>query len=373
MKFGHDTGGGQDDWTQQSDHGPFHSAGIPFVYLGVEDHADYHKPTDTAEKIDPGFLGGVAAFVIDAVAALDSGAPALQVAWPAPALLALKPELDRLYDQFNLTHSTRDPIWTVRRFQARDDQEIVAFLASALAFGRVQSVLQTVDAVLGVMEGAPASFVTRLHAAIRRRGSTAWATAGSAAAIWRRSCGCCIRCFATTARSKASSPPVSISGARVDRGRARVVLDPGHGARPEGDLRPRAVPTPGVGYFFSRPSSGGACKRLNLFLRWIVRHDAVDLGLWEAVRPAQLVVPLDTHIIRVGSCLGMTRRASPGWRMAIDVTRGLRQLNPDDPVRYDFSMCHLGMGGSCGFGTTRTNAQCPLHGVCRPARRRKAR
>ncbi|MGE0363510.1 MAG: M28 family peptidase [Vicinamibacterales bacterium] len=71
VKFGHDTGGGQDDWTMQSDHGPFHTAGIPFVYLGVEDHADYHKPGDTADKIDAGFLGGVAAFVLDLVAALD--------------------------------------------------------------------------------------------------------------------------------------------------------------------------------------------------------------------------------------------------------------------------------------------------------------
>jgi Zn-dependent M28 family amino/carboxypeptidase len=71
VKFGHDTGGGQDDWTQQSDHGPFHSAGIPFVYLGVEDHADYHKPTDTADKIDAAFLGGVAVFVNDLVGSLD--------------------------------------------------------------------------------------------------------------------------------------------------------------------------------------------------------------------------------------------------------------------------------------------------------------
>ncbi|MGH6718886.1 MAG: DUF2400 family protein, partial [Alphaproteobacteria bacterium] len=58
-----------------------------------------------------------------------------------------------------------------------------------------------------------------------------------------------------------------------------------------------------------------------------------------------------------------------GWRMARDVTEALRELRPDDPVRYDFSMCHLGMMGACGFGTTRTNAHCPLHGVCRPARR----
>lgn len=71
LKFGHDTGGGQDDWTAQSDHGAFHAAGIPFVYFGVEDHADYHKPTDTAEKIRPQFLDGVATVVLRALEALD--------------------------------------------------------------------------------------------------------------------------------------------------------------------------------------------------------------------------------------------------------------------------------------------------------------
>ncbi|MGE3473913.1 MAG: DUF2400 family protein, partial [Vicinamibacterales bacterium] len=132
-------------------------------------------------------------------------------------------------------------------------------------------------------------------------------------------------------------------------------------------------PTPGVAYFFSRPSLGGACKRLNLFLRWVVRRDAVDLGLWTAATPAQLVVPLDTHIIRVGRCLGLTRRTSPGWKMAVDITATLKTLHPDDPVRYDFSMCHLGMMGACGFATTRTSAQCPLNAVCRPRRAVRSR
>lgn len=74
VKFGHDTGGGQNDWTTQSDHGVFHAAGIPFVYFGVEDHADYHKPTDTPEKISPDFLSGVASTVFTALAALDAAA-----------------------------------------------------------------------------------------------------------------------------------------------------------------------------------------------------------------------------------------------------------------------------------------------------------
>ena len=124
---------------------------------------------------------------------------------------------------------------------------------------------------------------------------------------------------------------------------------------------------PGVAYFFSRPSSGGACKRLNLFLRWMVRIDRVDLGLWSRVRPAQLIVPLDTHVIRVGRCLGLTRLATPGWRMAADITRALRALDPRDPVKYDFSLCHLGMMSACGFATKQKDSRCPLKGCCRPA------
>lgn len=283
-------------------------------------------------------------------------------------LMALKPALDRLYGEFNLTHSTRDPIWSVRRFVSRDDQEIVAFLASALAFGRVQSVLHTIDAVLALMEGAPAAFVRRFspkdagrfaplgHRWIRGR--------DLAALVWLlhqmlRDHGSLEAFFAA---GLGAGPDALQDGLESFSSRA-LALDLSH-------VYGRSHPKPGVSYFFSRPSSGGACKRLNLFLRWMVRQDAVDLGLWTSVRPAQLVVPLDTHIIRVGRCLGITARVSPGWKMAVDITTALRQISPDDPVRYDFAMCHLGMMGACGFGTTGVSTQCPLHAVCRPGVRR---
>jgi uncharacterized protein (TIGR02757 family) len=126
----------------------------------------------------------------------------------------------------------------------------------------------------------------------------------------------------------------------------------------------------GVHYFFPRPSAGSGCKRLNLFLRWMVRHDALDLGVWTRVSPAKLIVPLDTHVIRVGRCLRLTRRASPGWAMAHDITASLRTLDPDDPVKYDFALCHLGMMNACGFSRRQVDAQCPLRGVCRPRVRR---
>jgi uncharacterized protein (TIGR02757 family) len=126
----------------------------------------------------------------------------------------------------------------------------------------------------------------------------------------------------------------------------------------------------GVCYFFPRPSGGSACKRLNLFLRWMVRADAVDLGVWRGVSPARLIVPLDTHVIRLGRCLRLTQYTSPGWKMASQITASLRAVDPEDPVRYDFSLCHVGMMNACGFNRPQKDSQCPLRGLCRPVARR---
>jgi uncharacterized protein (TIGR02757 family) len=132
-------------------------------------------------------------------------------------------------------------------------------------------------------------------------------------------------------------------------------------------------PAPGVGYVVPRPSLGGACKRLNLYLRWMVRRDGVDLGVWRAVPASALVVPLDVHIARVGRCLGLTRRASPGWAMAEDITASLRALDPEDPVKYDFALCRVSMWNQCRFHRPSRPAICPLQAVCRPsAARRRA-
>jgi uncharacterized protein (TIGR02757 family) len=128
----------------------------------------------------------------------------------------------------------------------------------------------------------------------------------------------------------------------------------------------------GVCYFFPRPSAGSGCKRLNLFLRWMVRRDEVDLGTWRGLKPARLIVPLDTHVIRLGRCLRLTRYTSPGWKMAAEITAALRRIDPIDPVRFDFSLCHVGMMNACGFGRRQGDTQCPLKGICRPRGRTAA-
>ena len=159
-----------------------------------------------------------------------------------------------------------------------------------------------------------------------------------------------------------SAPDVEAALENFSQRARGVDLSPVYGRRPR---------KPGAHYFFSRPSTGSACKRLNLFLRWMVRRDAVDPGGWTTVPARQLVVPLDTHTIRVGKCLRLTRRASPGWKMAAEITAALRAFDPQDPVRYDFALCHLSMMGACGYGSRAGDSHCMLRGHCEPRARRK--
>ncbi len=104
----------------------------------------------------------------------------------------------------------------------------------------------------------------------------------------------------------------------------------------------------GVRFFFPSPSGRSACKRLNLYLRWMVRRgNELDFGLWDFVSPSELVIPLDTHIARICRLIGLTSRRSSGWPMAVEITENLKKLDPSDPVKYDFAICRLGILDKC--------------------------
>lgn len=287
----------------------------------------------------------------------------------------LKPPLDRLYATFDHPESALDPIQIVRRYAAVDDREIVAFVAAGLAFGRVASVMASVEAVCRVMGPRPAAFVRAFEPSRDGRALLPivhrWVRGTDLVALlW------VLRALVERHGSLESAVACGLLPDHTDLGPA---IERFSGEAREIDLRPAYGPAlsarPGVHYFFSRPSTGGACKRMNLFLRWMTRRDGVDPGGWSALPASHLVVPLDTHTIRVGKCLRLTRRTSPGWKMAADITHALRAVDADDPVRYDFALCHLSMMGSCGWQMPQGSAQCPLRDVCRPrrpARRRKA-
>ena len=273
--------------------------------------------------------------------------------------------LNRLYADFNHPESAFDPIQVVRRYALAEDREIVAFIAAGLAFGRVASVVASIEAVCQVLGPSPASTVRKFDPA--RDGAFLlplvhrWIKGRDLVALlWmlRHMLEESASLEAYFAKGCSNDAPDVSDALESFSTRARAIdLKPAYGRVPR---------APGVYFFFSRPSSGGACKRLNLFLRWMVRQDGVDPGGWATPFASQLVNPLDTHTIRTGRCLRLTKRVSPGWKMATDITAALRSMDAADPVRYDFSLCHLSMMGACGFKTKQRDSQCPLKGVCRP-------
>jgi uncharacterized protein (TIGR02757 family) len=302
--------------------------------------------------------------------------------WHRP-VSALHAALEDLYLRFERRADVADPVRVAARWSDPADREVVAFCAAALAFGRVASVLASLGGLLAAMGPRPARFVRefepRRHAAALATLGHRWTRGEDLAALllvlrqMLREHGSIEACFAA---GLAPGAP-DVTGALEAFSRRALEIDvaeayrAGPPAEPARAATRRRSPRPGVAFFFPRPSDGSACKRLNLFLRWMVRRDAVDPGGWTAVSPSQLIVPLDVHVVRVGRCLGLTRYRSPGWRMAAEITASLRRLDAADPVKYDFALCHLGMLNACGFGRPAVDRACPLRGFCRPGSRRR--
>jgi uncharacterized protein (TIGR02757 family) len=95
--------------------------------------------------------------------------------------------------------------------------------------------------------------------------------------------------------------------------------------------------------FLPSPGGGSACKRLNLFLRWMVRRDNVDPGIWRGIAPSFLVIPLDTHMYKIARAMGLTCSRQANMRCAVEITGNFAFICPEDPVRYDFALTRLSM------------------------------
>lgn len=278
--------------------------------------------------------------------------------------------LERLYATFDVRWLSPDPLEFVRRYSAPRDQEIAGFFAAGLAYGRVGQILAALDRIGAVFGESPADFVRNFRPeadAARFRGlrhrfhgprdfTLLTVLLGRALARW----GSLEALF--LAGDDPASPDVGPGLSAF----CRTLLDTSDLPRGPGVRRGRLTKEAPVRLFFCSPDDGSACKRLNLWLRWMVRgSDGLDLGVWTRVSPARLVIPLDTHVARIGRYIGLSARRTPDWRMAREMTESLRQLDPADPVKYDFALCRLGILDQCPRRRDETRcAACLLKPVC---------
>lgn len=243
----------------------------------------------------------------------------------------LRTLLDEAYAEYN--HAaliSPDPLECVYRYRCNRDREIVGLIAASLAYGRVAQILTSVERVLSVLGPSPCetllcsnrAYLERELAGFRHR----WTTPDELVGLLLGIQGAVLRhgslqgCFCSHDSINESTFVTALAG---------FVRELGGCERPSSLL--------------SAPEKGSACKRLHLYLRWMVRDDAVDPGCWSGLSPRRLVVPLDTHMFRIARALGMTQRRQANLKAAMEITRAFGVLAPEDPVRYDFALTRLGI------------------------------
>lgn len=254
------------------------------------------------------------------------------------------------------THLQNDPVSFVHRATNRADKEVVALIASSLAFGNVKAVRNSIARVLERVGPRPAERVaamseTDLRVALRGFVHRVYRGDDVAGMLFRA---------AGVRREHGSLGQFVLKVWKRSGGDFQETLtefaDALRGSRP----------TRGMRHLIPDPRSGSACKRLLLLFRWMVRpDDGVDLGLWP-LPPSALFIPVDTHIHRIARNLRLTDRNTADWKTSEEITEGLRKLDPVDPVKFDFALCHLGVSRECPSRRVDALCQrCVLKSVCR--------
>lgn len=237
--------------------------------------------------------------------------------------------LYKRYDDRTFVHP--DPLETLYSYNNPEDLEVVGLIASGLAYGRVAQILKSIAAVLSKMD-SPYEFITTTSKSrmqkrfngFKHRFTTDDELVGLLLGIKHtlRTYGSLENCFLEGV--KHLEQPVLPGLHHLSD--TLLVHSPGN----QNSLLPH-------------PKKGSACKRLNLFLRWMVRNDNVDLGIWTGVSPGDLIVPLDTHMHKIALTHGLTNRKNSSLSTALEITRGFARFSPNDPVRYDFALTRPGI------------------------------
>jgi uncharacterized protein (TIGR02757 family) len=268
----------------------------------------------------------------------------------------LRQRLDTLVETFDVSTIAPDPLQLVLRYTNPPDQEVAGLLAAAFAYGRADIVVANAGRMLERMLPSPYEYLVKFDRAEAKRR------------------------FAGFAHRFHKTPELIDLLARI----AAAIRD--HGTLGElfrvcyddddRDIGPSltrfvealigARKTKALDYLLTSPANGSACKRMNLFLRWMVRRTSPDLGIWNFVDPAKLVMPVDTHVHRIATFLGLNDRKSADWKAARALTDRLAKFDRADPVRYDFAICRLGILDLCSRKRRKANCDvCLLRDVCR--------
>jgi uncharacterized protein (TIGR02757 family) len=248
-------------------------------------------------------------------------------------MTGLKTRLDELYNKYNRREFVHpDPLEFLYRYDNLQDREIVGLISSSLAYGRVAQILKSVDTVLEKMKPSPFRFLIetgheQLEVCFRdfkHRFTAGYEIAGL-----------------LTAAGRMIRDSGSLNSAFLENYNSR-----------DDNIIPASLDFCKNLSFISKNSccslipsykGGSAFKRLNLYLRWMIRDDSVDPGGWKGIDTSKLIIPLDTHMHRISLQLGLTERKQADIKTAIEITESFKKIEKNDPIRYDFALTRIGI------------------------------
>ena len=249
------------------------------------------------------------------------------------SLQKLRERLENVYIEYNRREFIHpDPLEFLLRYSSTEDREIAGLIASGLAYGRVAQILKSTEKVLDILGPAPSAFLREIStgeltgalAGFKHRFTTSFEMA-----VLLRSASKLQEEWGFLGRMLGAFISQDTYHNALDRF-VKNLLD-------EAGMEKCSL--------LPRPSLGSACKRLHLFMRWMIRKDEVDPGGWEWISPSVLIIPLDVHMFRAAGALGFTAKKTASCAAAFEITERFRAINPADPVKYDFALTRMGIQG----------------------------
>jgi uncharacterized protein (TIGR02757 family) len=252
--------------------------------------------------------------------------------------MTLKEKLDYHYKAFDKSRLSPDPLEFLHLFTDEKDIEAMGFIASVFAYGNVTQIIKVLSSIIVCSKNKPYSFLLNFNKRKLERLPVLKHRFYTENDV--------ITFFLLLQRIYSEYHSVknlflqgynleekNLKGAVSEFSRNCLSI-----IKEMGEKRSN-----GLKFMFPLPELGSACKRMNLFLRWMVRKDDLDFGLWSEIPKNKLLIPVDTHVARISKSLRLTKRKNVSWKMAEEITENLKKFDPDDPVKYDFAICHIGM------------------------------
>lgn len=256
----------------------------------------------------------------------------------------IKQNLDKLYDEYDFKgRIAHDPIGLPHKFSNAEDIEAAGFIASSFAYGRIDLFKSVIGRLLNIMGKNPYDFLINFKLSRHRKLFSGIS--------YRFSSNDDITAFLSVLHNALAEYGTleglfKLNYSNNDQNVEKALTE---FVNVFFKINSRTVRTESAGFrhFFPSPKKGSACKRINLFLRWMIRDKDIDLGIWKGIPKNKLIIPLDTHIARISKCLELTKRKSADWLMAAEITESLKGFDPEDPLKYDFALCHQGITKLC--------------------------